>query len=175
MDWTVMQWLEAGGYVVAIVGGIAGGCVFIARKLRRFAKFSYPAQGEAGPNLLAPGVGQVTVGQHVALSAVVPGESMLLVSFRGEPEPDPPAGSLIGGIGGAWFYSIAPGPLNWRGNHYRGGDSTVGPTQTFTARGGPAELDMHFGRPGSVVLEVHERGSPSPTWTKIIRIVPARD
>lgn len=175
-NWKVMDWLQAGVHVIGLVGGVAGGCLFLARKLGRFAKVKYPLQGEAGPNLLAPGVVQVKQGQHVALSAIVPEGTTLVVVIQGEPQPAPADGSLViplaASIGGAWFYSVAPGPLNWRGNHYSPGTAETGPVQTFTARGGPAELDMHFGRAGSVTIAVYEKGDASPTWTKQIHVLP---
>jgi|GEM_PF-1770142 len=175
-NWKIMDWLQAGVHVIGLVGGVAGGCLFLTRKMRRFAKVKYPPQGEAGPNLLAPGVVQIKQGQHVALSAVVPDDTTLVVVLQGEPALAPPEGPLAiplaASIGGAWFYSVAPGPLNWRGNRYSPGAAGSGPVQTFTARGGPAELDMHFGRPGSVTLAVYEKGDASPTWTKQIRVLP---
>lgn len=177
MGWTVMQWLEAGGYVVAIVGGLAGASMFIAKKLRRLASFKYPKQGEVGPNILAPEVQTVVKGQHVSLSAVVPDEAELLVVVTGDAEPprppEPVSIPLAASLGGAWFYSIAPAPLNWRSNRYRFATPELGPHQTFAARSGPAELDIWFEKVGTFYLSVHERGAPSPTWTKEIRVLPA--
>lgn len=177
MDWTIMQWLEAGGYVVAIAGGLAGASMFIAKKLRRFASFKYPKQGEAGPNILAVEVQTVTKGQHVSLSAVVPDDAEVIVVITDDPlppqPPEPLSIPLAASIGGSWFYSIAPAPLNWRGNRYRPPTPELGALQTFTARSGPAELDIWFERVGPVYLSVHERGAPSPTWTKVIRVLPA--
>ncbi|WP_102789693.1 hypothetical protein [Stenotrophomonas bentonitica] len=174
-NWKVMDWLQAGVHVIGLVGGVAGACLFLARKMRRFKKIKYPVQGEAGPNLLAPGVVQIKQGQHVALSAVVPDDTSLVVVIQGEPEPAPPVGQMpmpsVPSMGG-WFYSLAPGPLNWRGNRYSAGNPATGPVQTFTARGGPAELDMHFGRPGPVTLQVYEKGDVTPTWTKEIHVLP---
>lgn len=175
MGWSVMQWLEAGGYLVAIGGGIAGASMFIARKIRRFASFKYPGQGEVGPNILAAGVLTVVKGQHVSLSAVIPDDAELRVVVAGDPEPPAPDGPvtipLAASLGGAWFYSIGPAPLNWRSNRYQHGSPEFGPHQTFTARSGPAELDIWFERLGQVYLSVYERGASIPTWTKEIRVL----
>lgn len=176
MDWTVMQWLEAGGYVVAIGGGVVGAYTFIAKKLRRFAAFKYPKQGEVGPNLLSADVRTVVMGHHVSMSAVVPDEAELMVIVAGDPESPKPderlSIPLAASIGGAWFYSVAPAPLNWRSNRYRPATPQIGPSQTFTARPGPAELEIWFEKVGAVYLSVYERGSSVPTWTKEVQVLP---
>jgi len=176
MDWTVMQWLEAGGYVVAIIGGLAGATVFVNNKLKRFAAFKYPAVGEAGRNILNPEHSTVLQHERVALSAVVPEEATLLVVLSAEPSPlDARAGIADGigpGSGAAWGYSIAPAPLNWRGRSYEKESGPTGPRQNFVARSGASELELFFDRLGEVVITVYERGTQVPTWTKTIQVLP---
>jgi len=175
-SWKVMDWLQAGVHLMGLVGGLAGACIFAAKKSRRFARFKYPPQGEIGPNILAPNVVQVTAGEHVSMSAVVPEEAELLVSISGDPVPIPSNDPLIiplaSSIGGAWFYSAAPAPLNWRSNRYRHPTPDTGPHQNFKARSGPAELEIHFDRVGPIFIAVYERGAHTPSWTKLIHVVP---
>lgn len=174
-DWNLMDWLQAAVHVMALVGGIAAGWISISKKLRRYASYTFPATGEAGRNILAPGVTQVSQGEHVALSAVVPHDRKLVVVVKSEPEVapanDPSGMPPTGGGMGAWSYSIAPAPLNWRGNRYTPATPQVGAIQTFTAMEGPAELDLQFGKPGLITLDVHEQGNPTPTWSKQIRVL----
>lgn len=173
MTWTLMNWLEAGGYVVAIVGGLAGGCVFIAKQLKKFAKFEYPVAGEVGPNILNAQTSAVRLGEHVSLSAVVPEGAELLVAISGqidESDAPKPGAEFFGSA--AWNYSVAPAPLNWRGRKYVPGSAALGPTQNFIARSGPAELEIHFCRLGPVAISVYERGRQIPTWTKTIQVLP---
>lgn len=179
MAWTVMEWLEAGGYMVAIVGGVAGAAVFIAQKLKRFAPFVYPLQGEEGTNILHSEVSRVEIGKLVGMSAIVPEGAELLVKLATETThsehegPDGlPQGSGLASMG-AWFYRTTPAPLNWRGREYQRGSAGLGPTQNFVARSGPAELAIHFEWLGEVTISVYERGESSPTWTKNIQVVPA--
>lgn len=174
-DWKVMDWLQAAVHVMALVGGIAAGWMAISKKLGRYASYTFPTTGEAGRNILAPGVTQVSQGEHVALSAVVPHERRLVVVVKGEPKgaptPSPSGMPAMGGAMAAWFYSTAPAPLNWRGNRYTPATPETGAIQTFTALEGAAELDMNFEEPGLITLDVHEQGSPTPTWSKQIRVL----
>lgn len=187
MNSEIKDLLEAGAAMAAILTCVAGGLVFVVRYFRARArarkasgeaqqdKFSYPEMGEVGRNLLHPGCRKVTQGEHVAVSAVVPENQELMVCFTGEPSPsmrdvaEAPVGMLSMGD---WFYSVAPAPLNWRGQRFEQGTSSVGPSQTFKAVGGKAELDMHFERVGAVELAVFECGSHSPSWTKTFHVVP---
>jgi len=187
MNPEIKDLLEAGAAMAAILTCVAGGLVVVVRHFRARArarkpasqalqeKFSYPEMGEAGRNLLHPGCRKVMQGEHVAVSAVVPANQELMVCFTGAPTP-PMRGLAEAPIGmlsmGDWFYSIAPAPLNWRGQRYEQGNSSVGPSQTFKAVGGKAELDMHFERVGAVEVAVFECGSHSPSWTKTFHVVP---
>lgn len=174
MAWTVMEWLEAGGYVVAIVGGIAGACVFVGKQLRKHAKFVYPPTGEEGPNILSPETSTVAVGDTLSMSAIVPDDAELLLKLIGEPVPPDVADQAQMGLGprATWAYTVAPAPLNWRGRRYQPGSETVPPTQNFVARSGPAELAINFRIPGRVVIAAYERGANSPTWSKTLQVLP---
>lgn len=178
--------LEAGAAAVAIITGIATAVVFVMSKLvkrrprdlssqtvkaAKQEKFMYPEMGEAGPNLLHPRVRQVVKGDHVAMSAVVPEKEELLVVFsgaKGSPAGQQPSSSM-----GDWFYTVMPAPLNWRGQRYEPGNTDVGPSQSFKAQGGKAELDMRFERLGEVQMAVYESGSSVPSWTKTFHVVSA--
>ncbi len=174
--WKVMDWLQAAVHIMGLVGGIAAGCIFVAKKARRFAKFKYPAQGEAGRNMLAPGVEVVSQWEHRSMSAVVPEDRTLVVILEGEPAAAPAAAQLIAplasSMGPMWGYSIAPAPLNWRSNRYRDATGETKSSQTFTARAGDAEIDLQFSQPGVITVHVHENGDPSPMFTKKIRVEP---
>ncbi|WP_414611793.1 hypothetical protein [Stenotrophomonas muris] len=179
MDWTLMQWLEAGGYVVAIGGGLFGCAAFVWKLVGKYGSFRYPSTAEEGVNILHPTVSSVKLGELVGMSAVVPEASELLVKLSKKAQPEysdsgpgriPPTSGL--GSMAAWFYRTAPAPLNWRGREYQKGTDLFGPTQNFVARGGPAELAIHFERLGEVVISVYERGNPEPTWTKTIEVLP---
>ncbi len=171
-----MQWLEAGGYAVAIIGGIAGAAVFITNKLKRFAAFKYPAVGEAGKNILSPEHSTVLQWERVSLSAIVPDEATILVVLSAEPSREEARAAIASGIGpgsgAAWGYSAVPAPLNWRGRSYEKESGSTGPRQNFVARSGPAELELFFDRLGEVVISVYERGAQVPTWTKTIQVLP---
>lgn len=187
MDSEIKDLLEAGAAAAAILTCAAGGLVVVVRHFKarardrnasapvRQEKFSYPEMGEAGRNLLHPGCRKIVQGEHVAVSAVVPEKQELMVCFTGAPTPPlkDPAEAPLGMLSmGDWFYSIAPAPLNWRGLRYERGNSSVGPSQTFKAEGGKAELDMHFERVGEVEVSVFECGAHAPSWTKTIHVVP---
>lgn len=174
-SWKVMDWLQAGVHVVGLVGGLAGGCIFVAKKFKRFSRYKYPSQGEIGPNILAPDVERVNAGEHVSMSAIVPEGAELLVSITSDPEFTSSNGSIsipiASSMGGAWFYSLAPAPLNWRSSHYRHATAEIGAQQNFKARSGPAELDIHFKKVGPISIAVYERGAQIPTWTKSIQVM----
>lgn len=180
MEMSFLQWLEAGGYVVAIIGGVAGAAVFIGKWMTRFASFRYPVNSEQGLNILHSEVSRVEKAKPVGMSAIVPDGAELLVKLamaphHPEPEAVGPGGMRMAGSAGmaAWFYTVAPAPLNWRGRKYQAGAGDVGPTQNFVAKGGEAELSIQFERVGEVVISVYERGASSPTWTKTIHVVPS--
>lgn len=177
--------LEAGAAVAAILTCVAGGLVFVVKQFNsrsartarkqtvgaaKQEKFIYPEMGEAGPNLLHPRVRQVVKGAHVAVSAIVPDKQELMVIFSGAAES--PAAEALSSAMGDWYYTAMPAPLNWRGQRYEPGNTTVGPSQSFKAQGGKAELDMHFERLGEVQVAVYECGSNVPSWTKIFHVVP---
>jgi len=186
MNQETKDFLEAGAALVAILTGIGGAIVFVVSKLKgrpsrdvssetkvagKQEKFMYPEMGEAGPNLLHPRVRQVVKGAHVALSAVVPEKDELMVIFSGA--TGSPAALEPSSAMGDWFYTVMPAPLNWRGQRYEPGNTVVGPSQSFKAQGGKAELDMHFERLGEVRMAVYESGSSVPSWTKIFHVVAA--
>ncbi|WP_447786457.1 hypothetical protein [Stenotrophomonas bentonitica] len=183
MDPETKDLLEAGAAAAAILTCVAGGVVFAVKHFKsrpsraasspaigaaKQEKFIYPEMGEAGQNLLHPRVQQVVKGAHVALSAVVPEKEELMVIFSGA------AGSpSVQNLGtGDWYYTGMPAPLNWRGQRYEPGNATVGPSQSFKAQGGKAELDMHFDRLGEVKVAVYENGASVPSWTKVFHVVP---
>lgn len=187
MDSEIKDLLEAGAAAAAILTCVGGGLMVVAKHFKSRApdrsasapvgqeKFSYPEMGEAGRNLLHPGCRKILQGEHVAVSALVPEKKELMVCFNGAPTV-PMRGLAEAPLGmlsiGDWFYSVAPAPLNWRGQRYEQGNSSVGPSQTFKAGGGKAELDMYFERVGKVEVSVFEDGAHSPSWTKTIHVVP---
>jgi hypothetical protein len=185
MDQEIKDLLEAGAAAAAIITCVAGGLMFAGRYFRarsartastpnidavKKEKFMYPEMGEAGPNLLHPRVRQVDQGAKVAVSAVVPEKEELMILFSGA--PDSAAAQNGSPSMGDWFYTVMPAPLNWRGQRYEPGSTTVGPSQSFKAQGGKAELDMRFERLGEVQVEVYENGAQAPSWTKTFHVVP---
>lgn len=131
-------------------------------------------------NILHREVSSVILGQLVGMSAVVPDEADLLVKLAMAPNlavaPSAPADmSPPSGLSdlGAWFYRVAPPPLNWRGRTYQPGSAGAGPMQNFVAWSGVAELAIHFEWEGEVVISVYERGDITPTWTKTLDVLSA--
>ncbi len=169
-DWGVMEYLEAGSYVAAIVGFVALAPRGVRRILGRIARFTYPAVGEYGPNILSPETSSVFEGKVVSMSALVPEGADLAVSLSGHFGV-----SEMGAVGpgAGWYYQSSPSPLNWRARDYMEGDGSFGPTQHFSAKAGQAELRIYFCRPGEVGVAVYERGSHVPTWTKTIHVLAA--
>nr|WP_172407557.1 hypothetical protein [Stenotrophomonas maltophilia] len=171
-----MECLEAGGYLVAIVGGIAGAFVFISNWLKRYAPVRYPQMGEAGRNILSRETDSVFRQERVSLSAEVPDQGTLLVVLSTEPVPEARRADVAAGVGPdsgpPWGYSVAPAPLNWRGRRFEKEVGSTGARQRFAARSGPAELELFFDRIGEVVVSVYERGDEVPTWSKTIQVLP---
>ncbi|MGH8397634.1 MAG: hypothetical protein ACRETA_05250 [Gammaproteobacteria bacterium] len=123
--------------------------------------FQYRTSGRHGPNLLGSATHDVNVGQHISFQADVPQGEKLHVVLHGPPAPS------LSAISAAWYFNVV-GIVNWVASNYQ--ESTSSPTQHFNAEAGPADMQLHFGRAGDVLIEVFESDSTEATWSKSVRV-----
>ncbi len=122
---------------------------------------SYPSDGRHGKNVLANSTDDVIVNEPNSFRAVVPPNSRLHIKLEGSFLENPSV------VPASWSYAV--GPINWTANRY---EAERGGRQSFVAEGGTADLKIFFGRPGEVRITAFEGESPSPSWTKTIRVRP---
>lgn len=120
--------------------------------------FTYPQAGRYGKNILANSVKDVQAGERLSLRAEIPNASRIHVELQG-PRRDGQTGM------GAWFVTLPF--INWTKRSY---NDTNGARQIFDAESGLAELEIWFEWVGEVKISVTEGTSPTPSWSKIIRV-----
>ncbi|MES2740770.1 MAG: hypothetical protein V4754_07435 [Pseudomonadota bacterium] len=170
-------WISSNGLVAAILAATCFGLGWAAATLffqERMAvlkerqtkpesqaskSFTYPNEGRHGKNVLSNSTDHAVVGEHNSFRAVVPANSKLRIKLEG------PAPKNSSDIGPSWSYGV--GPINWTANLY---EPELGGSQSFVAEAGTADLMLKFTRPGEVRIIAFEGESPSPSWTKVIRV-----
>ncbi|MCC2961424.1 hypothetical protein LK540_13425 [Massilia sp. IC2-278] len=171
-DWlNAKPWAAATFAVIFLSMGWAGARIF--DKIKSFfearnssiqnlpsATITYPPAGNYGKNILANSVKDVHVDERVSMRAEIPPGTRLHIELKG-PRREGQTGM------GAWFITLPY--MNWIKRDYHDNDSA---RQNFDAESGVAELQMWFAWVGEVEISAIEGSSPTPSWSKTIRVHP---